>query len=306
MSKWGREAAGLANRPTRRVASRFRRPYLETPDGGSIHRQSIKVESNQERIPPSIAAGLCSHDPLVSVRRTTLPQSNQVCFPSISANFNGGPLVLTFGFSAFLKILSLNDKAQRAAIRRRLGPSTGKGYDFHKRFRQLAHHYLVGAASLPDVIASAQTIVKSAERTSAVSALERLGLWDTRGLGGIIDFAPAIYESPNRLFRLKFEPDFGMWIDGKATAFHLWNTKSAKLTPNVTYGALALVAQAFQSHDSSPDDVGVFSLREPSTVYLLSQASDHSAVATSIVEQIEEFIRGPMPPSPPPEARPFA
>jgi hypothetical protein len=110
--------------------------------------------------------------------------------------------VVTFGFSAFLKILSLNERPQRTAIRKRLGPSSGSGYDFHKRFRQLAHHYLVGGASLPDVIASAQTIVQPAEQASAVAALERLGLWRASAPGKIIDVAPVIYESPHQLFKV--------------------------------------------------------------------------------------------------------
>ena len=213
--------------------------------------------------------------------------------------------MVTFGVSAFLKILSSNDRPQKTAIRTRLAPSAGDGYDFHKRFRRLAHDYLVGGASLSSVLASAHTIVQQPERASAVAALKQLELWRACSAGEIIDFAPTVYESPRQLFRVKFEPDFGILIHGSATAFHLWNTKSVKLAPNMTFAALALVADAYRSQDDGPDDVGVLSLREPPTTYLLSQAWDHSAVAASIVEQIEDIMQGPAPPPSLPEDRPF-
>lgn len=213
---------------------------------------------------------------------------------------------MTFGFSAFLRVLSLNDKPQKTAIKERLGPSSGSGYDFHKRFRQLARRYLVEEVSLADVIASAHTIVQSPERISAIAALEQLALWKAGTPGELMYFAPVTFESPRQLFKVKFEPDFGIRINGKATAIHLWNTKAVQLAPGPTYAALALVAQAFQSQDNGPDDVAVLSLRDPLTAYLLSEVSDGSAIAASMVEHIESIIQGPMSPPSPPEDRPFA
>jgi hypothetical protein len=80
---------------------------------------------------------------------------------------------------------------------------------------------------------------------------------------------PSFMKVRTQLFRVRFEPDFGIRIHGKATALHLWNTKFPKLAPNTTYAALALVAQSLQHQDGNPDDIGVLSLREPPTAYLL-------------------------------------
>jgi hypothetical protein len=214
--------------------------------------------------------------------------------------------VITFGFSAFLKVLSLNDKPQRSAIKKRLGPSSSNGYDFHKSMRQHAHRFLVDGEAMPDVITSAGTIVQLPERLSATLALQRLELWRIATPGAILQFSPVVFESPRHLFRVKFEPDFGLRIGGKNTAIHLWNTKQPNLSPGATYAALWLAAQAFRDQEHAPDDVGVLSIREPPTLYLLSQVRDASAVAASIVERMEETIQETPPPPPLPEDRPPA
>jgi hypothetical protein len=67
-----------------------------------------------------------------------------------------------------------------------------------------------------------------------------------------------------------------------------------------------MAAQASQAHDSNLDDVGVLSLRDPPTIYLQSSSSDHSTIAASMVEKIEEVMQGSALPSPHPEDRPVA
>ena len=212
--------------------------------------------------------------------------------------------MITFGFSAFLKVLSLNDKSQRSEITTRLGPPSSGGYDFHKSLRSHARRYLVDGEPMTDVIASAGKIVRLPERQSATLALQRLELWRAVTPGDVLHFAPVVFESPRHLFKVKFEPDFGLWIGGKATALHLWNTKHPKLAPGMTYAALSLVARAFETQEGAPEDVGVLSIREPPTAYLLSEVSDRSGIAALIVEQMEEIIQGTTPPPPPPEDRP--
>jgi hypothetical protein len=202
--------------------------------------------------------------------------------------------VLTFGFSAFLKILSLNDKPQRTEIRRRLNPPPGDGYDFHRRFRQLAHLYMIEGAPLSDMLASAAAITQLPERVSAVAALHRLALWRTKRDGQVLTFPPIVFESPSHLFKVRFEPDFGMLVQDKPTAIHLWNTKSVKLSPAATYASLALAAQAYQGQEFGPDDVGVLSMHEPPSLYRLSQVPARSALSTSAIEHIEGLIYGAM------------
>ncbi|MDU7523827.1 MAG: hypothetical protein E7K72_21025, partial [Roseomonas mucosa] len=117
--------------------------------------------------------------------------------------------LVTFGFSAFLKLLSLNERPRRTALRQRLSPSAG-GYDFHRSFRLHARRLLVDGVAVDDVLTSAGTITKLPERRSAVAALQRLDLWRRSAPGPVFQGEPVIYESPRRLFRVRFEPDFSI------------------------------------------------------------------------------------------------
>jgi hypothetical protein len=226
--------------------------------------------------------------------------------PLPPVRFSGDLHVVTFGFSAFLKILSLNDKPQRTEIRKRLAPSSGDGYDFHRRFRQLARLYMVEDAPLSDVLAAAAAIIQLPERVSAVTGLNRLALWRAKVGGQVLDFSSVVIESPGHQFKVRFEPDFGMLIRDKPTAIHLWNTKSVELSPAATYAALALVAQAYGGQESGPDDLGVLSMRAQQSLYRLSQVTARSPDVVSIVERIEGLIRGTVLVPQPAEARPSA
>lgn len=212
--------------------------------------------------------------------------------------------MITFGFSAFLKLLSLNDKPQRTAIRNRLVPSPGGGYDFHDSLRRLARRYLVDGDPIADLLMSAGKIVQPPERLSAMAGLERLALWRAAHPGPILDFAPVTFESPGHLFKVKFEPDLGLPLLGTSTAIHFWNTKTPALSLNATYVALALAAQAYEKQEGAPEDVAVLSIREPPTLYRLSETGDWSSVAASVVERLEEIIEGPSSPPPSPGDHP--
>jgi hypothetical protein len=212
--------------------------------------------------------------------------------------------VIKFGFSAFLKLLSLNDKPQRTEIRRRLAPSSGGGYDFHDSLRRLAHRYLVDGDPMPDLLASAGQIVQPPERLSAVAGLERLALWRAKNPAVVLDVAPVTYESPQHLFKVEFKADFAVPRHGEKTAIHIWNTKTPALVPGAVYAALSLIAQACENEEGAPDDFGVLSLREPTILYLLSEAADWSGVAATLVERIEDIIQGPALPPPQPEDHP--
>ena len=157
---------------------------------------------------------------------------------------------------------------------------------------------------MSEVLASTGTITRAPERRSAVAALQRLEMWRHGMAGTIFSFEPIIFESPSKLFKVKFEPDFGLRLHGKRTAFHLWNTQKPNLAPGATYAALSLVAEAYQGRDGAPDDVAVLSVREPPNAFLLSSVTVPSTLVVSIIEQIEDAIRGTATPLPPPEDRP--
>lgn len=211
--------------------------------------------------------------------------------------------MVTFGFSAFLKLLSLNEKPFRTELKKRLGPSTG-GYDYHRSFRLHARRFLVNDDAISSVLGSAEKIVQSTERQSAVAALSRLEIWRTAHPGPVLDVLPVVFESPGHLFRIRFDPDFGLRLYGKKTAIHLWNTIKPALSPTAAYVAMALAAQACEDEGNAPEDFGVLSMRNPVKLFRLSEAADPSALARSIVNQIEEVIRGTPPSRPQPEPHP--
>mgnify|MGYP001050402299 FL=1 len=197
---------------------------------------------------------------------------------------------INFVFSAFLKVLSLNEKPQRREIRSRLAPSAGSGFDFHKSMRECARRYLVHGEPLASVAASTAAITRLPERQSAAAALERLGSWRERTSGEIVNIGTAIYESPRHLFRVRFEPVFGLRAHGRVTAYTIWNNKSPLLAVAPSYAALSLAAEAYHIQGDDAIEVGFLSLREPVRCYSLSDAPARSALSASIVSHVEELI----------------
>ena len=101
----------------------------------------------------------------------------------------------TFGFSAFLKLICLNERPGRTQMRARLSPSSG-GYDFHRSLRLRAHRYLVDHEPMEAIVASIEDIVRAPEQRSTQVGLERLEQWRREHPGEVIPYEPATYESP--------------------------------------------------------------------------------------------------------------
>lgn len=194
----------------------------------------------------------------------------------------------TFGFSAFLKLLSLNDRPQRSELRKRLVPSSG-GYDFHRSFRLHANRLLMGGETLADLLRSAENIRKPEERRSVRAALENLRDWVSERPGQIFAYPAVTFESPAGSFKVSFRPDFGLEIDGLRTAVHVWNTKRPDLSSRMVYAALSLLPPLYGSDAEAPDDFAVLSLREP-RLYRLSDVEDQSLLAAHQVRAIERGL----------------
>lgn len=217
--------------------------------------------------------------------------------------------MLNFGFSAFLKLLSLNERPQRTLIRSRVRPSEG-GFDFHRSFRLRAHRLLVDGENFEDVIASVDEITRAPEQRSAREALEKLDTWRGENPGEVVNFRGATFESPNRLFKVNFEPNFGLVLDGTPTAIHIWNNASPPLSERMAYAAMSLFPTIYLAGQDAPKDLAVLSVREP-RVYRLSDAPDHTVLAERLVALIERTIAQvteelDAPPALPPEDRPPA
>lgn len=195
----------------------------------------------------------------------------------------------TFGLSAFLKLICLNERPGRTQMRTRLTPSTG-GYDFHRSLRLRAHRYLVDGEPMEEVLASVAGIARAPEQASARIGLQRLEEWRGAHPGVIVPFAPAIYESPARLFKISFTADFGVRLGRDVIAVHIWNTARPELSPRMVYAALSLFAPVYAAMEDSPDDIAVLSLREP-RLYRLSEAGRYAGLGTSLAERIEEMLR---------------
>lgn len=194
----------------------------------------------------------------------------------------------TFGFSAFLKMLSLSVRRQRSAMRERLAPSTG-GYDFHRAFRRLAYRYLSGGEYLGQLLREAASITNPAEGQSAVNALKFLEEWRNRNLGQLLSFRPKVYESPNSLFKVKYTPDFGLIIDGERVAVHIWNTKWPDLDARMTYAALYLISELYDDEADGRPDLAVLSVPN-NRLYRLSDVADQEILAGRLVAAFEALI----------------
>jgi hypothetical protein len=211
----------------------------------------------------------------------------------------------TFGFSAFLKLLSLNPRPQRREIRGRLSPSDG-GYDFHRSLRIRANRFMVNGEDLQGLVDEAAGLSNPAERRSLENGLRQLDAWRTANPGFVLALPSALYTSPNQAFKVSFLPDFGYQIGAETVAVHLWNTGTVDLSPRMTYAALAMVSSAYDG-DFAPSDLAVLSLPD-NRLYRLSDVPDQSRLAAIVAGDLERLFESVLedvavPPGPP-EIRP--
>lgn len=195
--------------------------------------------------------------------------------------------VPNIGFSAYLKLICMNKQPQRTAIRGRLTPNDGNGYDFHRRLRLFAKRYLLDGEGRDDIGRAALAIEQEPERKSALHGLGELFRWCENNPGPYFKLAQVTFKSPGGVFNVQFQPDFGVVIDGKRTAVHIWNTKSVDIVPNRCYGALALLPALYAGQPGAPDDLAVLSLRD-GTLYRLSEAGDAARFGLKVALDIED------------------
>ncbi|MCA8931078.1 MAG: hypothetical protein KDA49_01340 [Rhodospirillaceae bacterium] len=193
-----------------------------------------------------------------------------------------------FGFSAYLKLICLNDRPQRTELKKRLQPSSN-GYDFHKNLRFLAGRLLNEGKSLKEILSEAEHITKKAEREQTQQGLNALDTWRAAHPGHLLYFEAVVYGSPLGEFKIHFEPTFGIEIDGTPTAVHLWNTKKPELIPRFAHGALSLLKPLYAAMPRGPSDLAVLSLRD-GQLHQLSRAVDHSHIGLAHVNQIEQTL----------------
>ncbi|MBI1686819.1 hypothetical protein [Caulobacter hibisci] len=212
----------------------------------------------------------------------------------------------TFGFSAFLKMLSLSPRRQRTEMRNRLLPSDS-AYDFHRAFRRFARRYLAGGEPIGSLLREASEITNPAEGRSAIAALEYLEDWRSDHPGRVSPIAARVYSDPEGRYKVRYEPDFGIDIDGVLVAVHIWNTKLPALEARMTYAALTLMAELYADEPGDVPDLAVLSV-PGNRLYRLSDVPDQSVLAANVASGfsrlIEDVRRELWPPSQPGEDRP--
>lgn len=213
----------------------------------------------------------------------------------------------TFGFSAFLKLISLNSRPQKTEIRKRSLPSDS-GYDFHRSLRRLAHRYIVDGTPFPEVLLEAEDVSRDSERQSVKDGLERLRSWRALNPGEVLHFDPAHFESPAKNFKVQYLPNFGIELDGSQVAIHVWNTAVPILDARMTYAVLTLLPDAYAEHSVQPDDFAVLSLPD-SRLYRLKDVNfdEYAEIGRRVLRRLddifEEIRRDPARPTTPPKRR---
>jgi hypothetical protein len=194
-----------------------------------------------------------------------------------------GTKVLNFGTSAYLKILALNPKPRDTALRNRRSASSGGGYDFHKAMRRIAAGHVTGELSIEETLAEFGRIEQSAERQSAIQAVNQLVGW-LRGapVTRVSDERRVL--SPSGVFSVRFVPDIAVTLDGKRTLIHLWNTKQPKLTSREAIGTLGLFVREYEGAE-----IGVLCLRTRH-LYATSEHTKSEELARMLALDVERRL----------------
>lgn len=196
----------------------------------------------------------------------------------------------TFGFSAFLKLIHLNERPRRTELRNRLRGSEG-GYDYHRSLRGLAKKLIVDGRDITSVAADADLITGVAERKSAKAGINVLERWRAANTGGVFPVNRATVESPSGVYKVAYSPDFGIDLAGGRTAVHVWNTMKPNLERRMVMAALAPFVDPMA--EQGFDEVAVLSLRDGQLYRLADPASyiEHSSIILEHIERLIEDIR---------------
>jgi len=193
-----------------------------------------------------------------------------------------------FGFSAFLRLLDAKENPQRAAIQKRYRPSKG-GHNFHRSFHVSVRKILTGEASFVEVFRATRNIKKLPERRYTKFGIVRFLRWYLALKSKATLIAPLKVNSPKSLFRVKFQADCVVDLDGRRTAIHLWNSKK-KINEAHALAALTLVASNFPPTKDRPDDFAVLSLQDGSLYKWSSATRTHKQLVTDFMVHLDRLF----------------
>lgn len=190
----------------------------------------------------------------------------------------------TFGLSAFLKLVSSTPRVQRSLIVKRLRGPRSSGYDFHRAMRGICGSYIAGA-SFEDSLLAVQGITQEHERKSAELALNQLAKWRREYDEPTFEVPHRTFESPSGAFKVRFDSDFGITVDGARIAVHLWNTKRPSLDVRLTRAVLSLFPSLYADFDIA--DFGVLSLQNRQLIRLGEDARA-AIIGRRLIEVLED------------------
>ncbi|NKL05947.1 hypothetical protein [Rhizobium leguminosarum] len=191
--------------------------------------------------------------------------------------------VKTFGFSFLLKLVCLNPKPQKRAVRERHKPSKS-GFDYHRSLRLRIQQIAFEGLSKAQVGIDGSDN-EGPERASAKRGLQRFFTWREDN-PGLLEACPALtFLSPKGFFKVIFQPDFLSELDGRRTAVHVWNTQQ-ELSSNLVLAALCAVAIRFPPQHR-PDDFAALSLQD-GRFYRWSDATrEHAALGENLLAMLD-------------------
>lgn len=155
----------------------------------------------------------------------------------------------TFGTSAYLRLLLLNPRPMETAIKSRIIKSNKEGRDFHASLRSSVKRYIINPLEKEQIQKEFEDIKSEPERASAKQGFKKATSFLERPGTDIYSPESKIFEHPSGRFAVKFQPNFGVQINGKRLAVHLWNTKSPALTERGTKALLALFINQFDENE---------------------------------------------------------
>ncbi|NTF31955.1 hypothetical protein [Rhizobium skierniewicense] len=195
----------------------------------------------------------------------------------------------TFGFSAFLRLSCLNEKPQKTAIFDRHRPSKEGGYDYHRNLRTCIQKLATGSHSLQEVLVEISEITKPSERRSTKRGVIRFLRWIIAN-GSTVTFCdPVFIHSQLGFFKVRFDANCVVEINGRRTAIHVWNTKKPRLSEKEVMAALTLVRRGVDTKIDVVDDFAVLSLQDGRLYKWSDNPSGYNVLADSILLQIDRL-----------------
>ncbi|SCX27349.1 hypothetical protein [Agrobacterium rosae] len=194
-----------------------------------------------------------------------------------------------FGFSAFLRMICLNEKPQKTAIFDRHRPSKEGGYDYHRSLRTSIQKLATGSHSLKEVLVEIAEITKPSERRSTKRGVVRFLRWIIANGNAVTFCDPIFIQSPLGFFKVRFDANCVVEINGRRTAVHVWNTQKPKLSEKEVMAALTLVRRSVDTKTDVIDDFAVLSLQDGRLYKWSDNPTHYSILADSILLQIDRL-----------------